>query len=105
MTDCAGHLNGFEHLDLDLGGLEKDFHLAHKFEPLETRTPASKLYVRYFSTTLPVPDGAFAYVGGQTAQGDSPTDSELLRRARMSIAADLKTVKDGGAPRTGTLVV
>jgi len=53
MAKCPyTHLNGFEHLDVDLDGAEQGFDLGYKFERRDARTPFWVLYVSYDAAGL-----------------------------------------------------
>ena len=39
MTDCTGHANGFDHLDLDVPRLKSEYHLGWKVAPATDGPP------------------------------------------------------------------
>lgn len=86
--ECFGHHNGFVHLDVDLGGLEKDFDLGVKFETRESADstispqtgiqtwsePLLALYVS-FDSLAPGPrrHGTLRYALGRSRWSDQTT--------------------------------
>ena len=104
-STCFGHKNQFVHLDLDLGGMEREFDLGVKFELQETRQPYWVLFVSYTSIGPgPVLRGTlrFAIAHSDWAAEEhfvSAEEQALIKRATEHVAGCLRAIKGGGPPR------
>ncbi len=104
-STCFGHMNGFVHLDLDLGGIEREFDLGVKFELQETRQPYWVLFVSYTSIRPgPVLRGTlrFAMPHSDWTSEEHLVSAEqqaLVERATEHVADCLRAIKGGATPR------
>ena len=102
---CMGHMSGFQHLKIELGGLEKRFDLGYKYEELEGDTePYLALYVSVkhqgMTDALP-PTLHYGMSRSQYSQGLTASEqdrSKLLLLALPAIKRDVSAMAAGDSP-------
>ena len=121
---CAGHVNDFGHLGLDLGGLKEEYDLGFKLEEKEPdefsvnpntgvkafAEPFLVLYISVRDRESPksLPTLQYGLTRSKFARGltSTPEDRKrLLQKARPYIRADVAALKAGVKPEAARGVV
>jgi hypothetical protein len=104
---CLGHENGFQHLDVKLGGPEHD--LGFKFEEKESAGLAEPVLTLYVSVKDPRRKDShpttlhYGLTRSEFANRLSASEqdrNELLKRAMPRLKADLESLRKGTKPRS-----